>query len=144
MGDEDWKEMLAELGSIYFMTEEERDRATEGLTGSREFTFPFMAAGIGAYAAAYRKDGELARRVWKELLSTIINGESREGFNQRRIANQGNREALREIPWVSTNFVAQFCLNAIMALELIRDWIPATLREAGELTVDGEEHFRRA
>jgi hypothetical protein len=31
-----------------------------------------------------------------------------------------------------------------MALELIRDWIPATLREAGELTVDGEEHFRRA
>ena len=82
MGDEDWKEMLAELGSIYFMTEEERDRATEGLTGSREFTFPFMAAGIGAYAAAYRKDGELARRVWKELLSTIINGESREGFNQ--------------------------------------------------------------
>ena len=103
-----------------------------------------MAAGIGAYAAAYRKDGELARRVWKELLSTIINGESREGFDQRRIANQGNREALREIPWVSTNFVAQFCLNAIMALELIRDWIPATLREAGELTVDGEEHFRRA
>lgn len=144
MGDEDWKEMLAELGSIYFMTEEERDRATGGLTGSREFTFPFMAAGIGAYAAAYRKDGELARRVWKELLSTIINGESREGFDQRWIPNQGNREALREIPWVSTNFVAQFCLNAIMALELIRDWIPATLREAGELTVDGEEHFRRA
>lgn len=144
MGDEDWKEMLAELGKTYFMTKEERDEATGGLTGSREFTFPFMATGIGAYAAYYLKDDVLARRVWGELLRTMVKGEDTRGFAHNWVANAGNQENLKEIPWISTNFVAQFCLNVIMALEFIRDELPATLREVGELAGEDEGRFHRA
>lgn len=133
MEDEEWKQMLVWLGKVYFMTDEERQEATNGLTGDKEFTFPFMATGIGAYAAAVGKDAELARRVWKELLSTIFRGDNGEGFADIQLPNQGNQEMLREIPWVTTNFVAQFCLNAIMVLDLIGDQIPDTLEDAAVL-----------
>lgn len=144
MGDEDWKGMLAELGKTYFMTKEERDAATGGLTGSREFTFPFMATGIGAYAAWYLKDEVLAERVWRELLRTIVQGEDYKGFAHTWVANAGNQENLKEIPWISTNFVAQFCLNVIMALEFIREQLPGTLGEVTALVGGGEERFHKA
>jgi len=144
LGDEEWKEMIADLGRIYFMPKEERDAATGGLTGTRQFTFPIMAAGIGAYGAAYLKDEVLAQRVWGELLRSVISGHDREGFACIWTQNQGNREKLREIPWVSTNFAAQFGLNVIMALEFIRDSIPETLEAAAALTEEGKGNFRKA
>lgn len=146
-GREEWKDMLADLGRIYFMTKEERQEATGGLLGKREFTYPFMAAGIGAYAAARLGDSGLARRVWKALLGALRDncagdggsggmvfrsGENEredfcKGFRAREIPEAGNQEILREIPWLSTNFASQFCLNVIMCLEFIRSQLPADL-----------------
>ena len=34
-----------------------------------------------------------------------------------------------EIPWISTNFTAQWCLKVIVCLDLIPAALPATLRE---------------
>ncbi len=144
LGDEEWKQMLAQLGKIYFMTREERDKATNGLTGKRQFTYPIMATGIGAYGAAYLKDEELAGRVWKELLRAVISEYNQEGFAVKVTENQGNQDKLQEIPWISTNFVSQFCLNVIMVLDFIRDSLPGTMAEAAALIGEGEEHFRKA
>ncbi len=144
LGDEEWKQMLADLGKTYFMTKEERDKATNGLLGRRQFTFPIMATGIGAYGAAYLKDEELAGRIWKELLRSIISESNQDGFVVTITENQGNQAKLKEIPWVSTNFVSQFCLNVIMVLDFIRDSLPGTMAEAAALIGDGEEHFRKA
>jgi len=144
LGDEEWKQMIANLGKVYFMTDSERKEATGGLTGHRQFTFPIMATGLGAYGAAYGKDAELARRVWRELFSSIISAKDQEGFVPIQTQNQGNRETLQEIPWISTNFAAQFCLNVIMTLELIREEMPKTMEEVKALIGEGQEHFRRA
>ncbi len=144
LGDEEWKRMIADLGRIYFMTNEERNKATGGLMGRRQFTYPIMATGLGAYASAYLKDEVLAGRVWKELLSAILSEHNQDGFACVTAENQGNQESLTEIPWISTNFSAQFCLNVIMALDFIRDSIPKTMEEAAKLIGGGEEHFRRA
>lgn len=119
MGDEEWKRMVAELGRFYFLPKEEQRRESGGLVEGKEFSLPYMAAGIGAYGAWYLKDEELAARVWETLLKALTDGESREGFAQNVAENCGNRAELREIPWISTNFAAQFCLNVIMALEFI-------------------------
>ena len=117
--------MLAELGQVYFMPREERSEKQNKLLENREFSFPYMAAGIGAYAAAYLKDDVLAERVWKALLETLGNKRGAAGgFTAVTLENQGNREVLKEIPGISTNFTAQFCLNVIMALEFIRRKLP--------------------
>lgn len=144
MGDEEWKQMVADLGRVYFTPREERGDKMNALLERREFTFPFMATGIGAYGAAYLKDEVLAKRVWKELLGSIMNDQNRNGFAHIWVANEGNQENLREIPWVSTNFVAQFGLNVIMALDFIRDSLPETLDEAAKMLGDSEKNLHKA
>lgn len=144
MGDEEWKEMLAELGKMYFTPKEERTQEQNELLQRRQFTYPFMGSGIGAYGAAYFKDDVLAKRVWTELLRTVINGENYEGFAHTWVADCGNQENLKEIPWVSTNFVSQFCLNVIFVMEFIGDRMPKTLREVTELVGSDPEHFHKA
>ena len=137
--------MVAELGRFYYLPPEEQQKESGGLVGQRQFSLPFMAAGIAAYGACYLQDEVLAMRTWKILLHTQINGESREGFAYRILADCGNQEQLREIPWITTNFVAQFCLNVIMALDFIREKLPGTMEEAVELVADLDDStFRKA
>lgn len=144
LDDGEWRRMLVELGRVYFMTKEERQEATGGLTGKREFTYPIMAAGLGAYAAAALEDRELASRVWKVVLGAVMGGEGQNGFGRSLIQNQGNRKLLKEIPWISTNFVSQFCLNVIMCLDFIRPWLPETMEDAEKLTGADGKHFHKA
>lgn len=124
MGDEEWQRMVAELGRFYFLSEEDRLRESGGLVKGKVFTFAYMAAGIGAYGARYFKDDALAAKVWETLLKASADGEGGENFAQKVLHGCGNREELREIPGISTNFTAQFCLNVIMALEFIREKLP--------------------
>ena len=45
----------------------------------------------------------------------------------------------------ATNFVSQWCLNVIMALDFIKDELPGTIAEAVELTKeDANNAFRKA
>ena len=143
--DEEWKRMIAELGRFYYLPREEQVAESGGLIGDREFSLPFMASAVAAYGAAYLKDDVLAMRTWRILLHTMIHEGNHEGFVITRPANCGNQEALVEIPWVTTNFVAQFCLNTIMVLDFIKDKLPATLEEAEELVKgDNPFFFRKA
>lgn len=145
MEDEDWKRMVANLGRFYYLPREEQLAESDGLVGDREFSLPFMAAGIASYGAWYLKDDVLAARTWKILLHAQINGDNHEGFAHCILENQGNREQMKEIPWITTNFAAQFCLNVIMALEFIRDKLPETMEEAKKLVAEMDEKmFRKA
>ncbi len=99
----------------------------------------------------------LAERSCRVVLQALLNGpdedfengtdagESLEGFDGvLELENTGNQALLREIPWVTTNFTAQFCLNTIMALDFIREQLPATMQEARRLAAsgDGEMHHK--
>lgn len=144
--DEEWKRLLAEYGRFYYLPKEEQRRETGGAMGEKGFTFPFMAAAMGAYGAVYLQDDVLAERTWRHLLKALLTENNHNGFESIELQDQGNQSVLTEIPWVSTNFVAQFCLNVIMALAFIRNKLPATLEEAGTFVsdADGEEHFHKA
>ena len=131
--DPEWERMMAEYGRFYFLPDEQKQTESHGLIGSREFSLPFMAAAMGAYAAAYLKDRETARRTWAVLLHTLTAEGDHRGFAVTELKDQGNRAMLREIPWISTNFAAQFGLNCIIALEWIREELPPTLAEVDEL-----------
>lgn len=128
--DEEWKRMVADLGRFYYLPREEQLKESNGLIGDREFSLPFMASAVAAYGAAYLKDEETAMRTWKILLHTMIQEGNHEGFTYTQTKKEGNQKELIEIPWISTNFVAQFCLNVIMVLEFIKDKLPPTMEEA--------------
>lgn len=103
-----------------------------------------FATAIGAYGAARHGSAEEASRVIRELLGALLREDEEGGFESVSVKNAGNREELVEIPWISTNFTAQWCLNAIVAPDFIRKWMPQTLREAMDLIrkSDGSS-FRR-
>ena len=141
--DEEWKRMVADLGRFYYLPREEQLEESNGLIGDREFSLPFMASAVAAYGAWYLKDDVLAMRTWRILLQTMIFNGSHEGFKITKTANSGNQKELIEIPWSTTNFVAQFCLNVIMVLEFIKDKLPPTMEESEELVKGMDEFFFR-
>lgn len=141
--DDSWRKMMADYGRFYFLPDDEKQKESNGLIGSREFSLPFMAASMGAYGAAYLKDDLTARRTWAVLLHTMLDGKNSEGFAVKKTPDLGNQAELTEIPWISTNFVAQFGLNTIMVLDFIRDHLPATIDEAQSLVKDMDPWFFR-
>lgn len=143
--DKEWKQMLAEYGRFYYLSRKEQIKESNGIIGDREFSLPFMAAAMGAYAAWYYKDINLAKTTWSHLLHAILCEGNYEGFLQILLPEKGNRKVLAEIPWISTNFVAQWCLNVICVLEFIRDELPENLKEAEELVAKMPfDSFRKA
>lgn len=123
LDDDEWNKLLADFGSFYFADKEEQRKRSNGLIGNREFSLPFMAASIGAYAARYFGDVKLAKKVWEVLLSSLHqNGSMAEKAGtdfEPRTVSFANNASLKEIPWVTTNVTSQYCLNAIVCLELI-------------------------
>lgn len=123
--DKGWNKMLADFGSFYFADKEEQLKRSKGLIGNREFSLPFMAAAMGAYGASYYKDRRLARKVWQVLLDAPRSNGSKatdgEDFKPGKAQSCTSGAQIDEIPWITTNVTAQFCLNAIVCLELIGD-----------------------
>lgn len=143
--DEEWKRMMAEYGRFYYLTKEQQLEESDGIIGEREFSLPFMAAAMGAYGAWYLRDDELAGKTWRHLLHAILCEGNHDGFETTRLPHKGNQEVLVEIPWISTNFSAQWCLNVICALEFVRNQLPQSLKEAEKLVTDmPETSFRKA
>lgn len=143
--DKNFEEMLAEYGWFYYQEPKIQQAYSKGIIGNREFSLPFMAAAMAAYGAKYYKDEKLAQTTWEILLSTLLTTENVDGFAYVKVENAGNKTILKEIPWISTNFVAQWCLNAIMVLEFIRPQLPNTMKETlALLATKSTEGFRRA
>lgn len=133
LNDEEFRDMIANLGRFALLPRDKQLEECNGMIGTREYTFPFMFSALGAYGAAHLKDTWLANRTWEILLQTMINENDKKGFEFEYVENAGNSEKLVEIPWVTTNFVAQWCLNTIMTLEFIKDELPKDWESVGTL-----------
>lgn len=145
LDDGEWKKMMADYGRFYYLPRQQQLEESGGLIGEREFSLPFMAAAMGAYGAAYLKDEVLAERTWRHLLHALVNGGNHDGFKVTMLPACGNQKELVEIPWISTNFTAQWCLNIIVVLEFIRQYLPRTLEETDQLVAEMDTaSFRKA
>ena len=161
-----FKQMLIELGRFALLPRDRQLEECKGIIGEREYTFPFMFTGLGAYASAnliagdcegvmlgkdviskdHAKEGhKAAERTWRSLLASLISENNAEGFELSEVKDCGNHPTLKEIPWISTNFVAQWCLNVIIALDFIREDLPTTVKAAEKLVQEkGDTAFHRA
>lgn len=125
LGDDTLNQLLEHLGTFYTLSQEEKNRLTDGQIGSRPFSLPMLATGVMGYAAMRRDDQNLARETWEVLLNSLFELGNGRGFETLvyEVDDQGNE--LLEINGISTNVTAQICLNMIMCLE----FIPKTLEE---------------
>lgn len=121
--DKEFEKMLADYGVFYYDEPEVKQRKSKGLIGEREFGLPFMAASLAAFGAAYYKDETLAKKVWDTMFYALELGNGKKGFHAVTVKDYPNRKELAVIPWISTNFVSQWCLNMIYCLEYISEYV---------------------
>lgn len=133
------RQMLIEHGKFYWLPKEEKGRRTNGKIVNRAFGFPIAEGALAAFAAKETGDRSLAELTWKILADAMLRG--RNGVEPKTYAVQrgqnGDRE-LKEDPGISTNFISQWCLNVIMALEFIREALPESLEGLKEMLEDME------
>ena len=121
--------MTARNGLFFFLPEKERAERSGGLLQGRQFGSPIYSAEMQAWAAREMKDREMARTVWRNLLALLYRPEAPEGFRRVCYGTREDGTPLLEIPWITTNFTAQWCLKVIVAGELIPGTGPETFAE---------------
>ena len=122
-------EMTARNGMYFFLSPEELLRLSGGLLQKRQFGGPIYSADMQAWAARRQKDGAMARDIWRNLLGLLYSPQAPEGFRPVAYGAREDGTPLMEIPWITTNFTAQWCLKAIVIAELIPESMPQTLAE---------------
>ncbi|MBU5593815.1 hypothetical protein KQI76_01410 [Amphibacillus sp. MSJ-3] len=122
LNDEAFKDMIAEFGQVYAMSEDEKLNFFNGQSKGDYFHWPMFASGLIAYAASRFDDQELGKQAWQLLLN-----ESLSDIKLPVVIDQTNSwETLDEIPWVTTNTVSQWGLNVLMCLRFIPDQLDET------------------
>ena len=74
----------------------------------------------------------MAQAVWRRLLALLYAPDHPEGFRPAAYGTRDDGSALTEIPWITTNFTAQWCLKAIVTAELIPEARPESFAELDE------------
>ena len=125
----DLAEMVAADGRYFYLPPEQRAAESKGLLEGRQFGSPIYSADMQAWAAREGNDPGMAKNIWRNLLSLLYAEDTPDGFRAIAYGTREDGSALLEIPWISTNFTAQWCLKAIVAMDLIPDDMPETLEK---------------
>ncbi|WP_058308042.1 exo-rhamnogalacturonan lyase family protein [Gracilibacillus massiliensis] len=116
LNDEEWRKMVADFGSFYHLTDNEMKERTNGKLQKSMFAWPMFATGLTAYAAWYYQNDSLAAKVWEILL--------KDPLLDLNIQQLNSWKTISESENISTNGISQWCLNVMMCLKLIRDYLP--------------------
>jgi hypothetical protein len=119
LDDEVFKDMIAEFGRVYLLTDEEKKAYSENQLNNGHFHWPMFVAAMSGYAAARYQDKDLAQKTWDLLLKDKVSGMTLP-FTSIEV---NGWKTLQEVEWISTNVVSQWCLNVIVVLELIGHYL---------------------
>lgn len=119
LDDEVFKDMLAEFGEFYTLDAEALKARTGGRLEKKDWDWPLFAVRMMAYAGHRLGRPDLSRRAWQILFTDAPLLHLGTGAQPRRVTSSDVPRPVDEIPWVSTNIVSQWCLNAIECLALV-------------------------
>ncbi|MEJ6952268.1 exo-rhamnogalacturonan lyase family protein [Natronospora cellulosivora (SeqCode)] len=121
--NDEWEEMLVELGEFYGLDEEEKVTKTAGELKGKGWGSHFYAIPMLAFAAKKLEDAKLAKMTWEVLLN-YYSGKLLEISDQYiEVDSKESIKELKEIPWVSTNTMSLWSLYTIICLELIPEYL---------------------
>lgn len=113
-----WDKLLLQFSKLWGAPSEEIQKA---FGKSAELGRPELwYARLPAYVAYRNKDPKMADRAW----SWLLKGSTGREFNAVPLSGAAVLKPLQEVPGISTNNTAQWCLNAIQLLELVGDQMP--------------------
>ena len=135
-------DMVARNGRFFYLTPEERLAESGGLLKDRQFGSPIYSAEMQAWDARQRGDSTMAKRIWKSLLSLLYAKDRPEGYQPVAYAKRADGSEITEIPWVTTNFTAQWFIKFIVTKELIPEGAPETLQELEEALLAEPSEYR--
>lgn len=115
LNDEEFKDMIAEFGEVYAMSEDEKQDFSNNKLDDNHFHWPMFSSGLVAYAAFRNKNKKLAKIAKNYLLDEEISGVSL----PIEVEETTGWKKLNELPWISTNVAAQWSLNALLCLKYI-------------------------
>jgi hypothetical protein len=116
--DQKWNKLWLQFASLYGAPREEINKAF-GRNVSLGQPGPWYAR-MPAFAAELTKDEKYVQRAWNEFLGE----RTRRQFDARLVKGPDVLKPLEEVPGISTNNTAQWCLNAIQLLGLVGDKMP--------------------
>lgn len=125
--DPEWDAMLTEYGEFYNLPKEEKIRRTNGALQGKDWNIPMLSTAMMAFAANRLNDGELAKQAWDFLLRSPYNWSVDIPLETQEVPRQEYVREIREIPWISTNTVSQWSINAIVCLALIGEYLPESI-----------------
>jgi hypothetical protein len=116
--DKNFNRMWLQFSRLYGASQEElkKEFSKGGNVGQLQPDYARMPA----YVAYVTKDTAYANKAWNLFLAP----RTATMFNPRTISGANAVKPLQEVPNISTNSTAQWCLNAIQLLELIGDKMP--------------------
>lgn len=119
--DADWTRLFLQYCELYGASKEETAKIFKQSVQLNELSPHF--ARLPAYFAQQKHDAAAAKKAWDIFLSPKY---YREGapFATKQVNTPTILRPMREIPNVSTNNTAQWCLNAIELLEMIGEYMP--------------------
>jgi hypothetical protein len=112
LDSEQWNTLLQQYCLLY---NQPQDRVGGG-------SYPNWHARLTAYLATVKDDPEMARRAWSEFMRRSITSRSR--YEATRVEGPDVLNPIDEVPMMSTNDTAQWCLNAIELLGLVGEYAP--------------------
>lgn len=121
LNDTTWNRLWTQYARLYGAPEAEQQTAL-GKTGRLGDLGPHYAR-LPAYAAMVEQDPGLAQRAWEAFLEPAYGMKKGPLFKPAPVPGVGTLRPVKEVPGVSTNNTAQWCLNAIQLLEMIGDKI---------------------
>lgn len=127
LGIDALRKFLVDLGDFYFLPKEKKEELTDGKIVNRPFNCPMLACTVTGYAASKLQKKELADQTWQMLRDNLNRFCGTGGFEPKVYAVGDDGREYKEIPGISTNDAAQWCLNVIMCLEFIKEYMPKTL-----------------
>ncbi len=121
--DDTLRKLLADLGTFYYLSAEEKCRLTNGKIHKRPFSWPMMATGVSGYSAMRNQDGRLARQTWDILFGDMQGKEGEKKYYLVSYGEEVHGDTCQEVPLNSTNETSQWCLNVMMCLEFIPEYL---------------------
>ncbi len=117
--------LIADYGELYCMTDSERTEHFEKLTSGKQFGMTCLTSGIGFASAYITGNTSIANKAWTALARSCPLTRCKDGFKATKVLSRNAEgKPMYEISWISTGYVAQWCLNVIFGMGLFRDAMP--------------------
>jgi len=113
-----WNKLWLQYCQLFGASKEDIQKAF-GKSANLGTPGPWYAR-LPAYAAKLTNDPKFVQRAWNEFLDEKTQSQ----FDTKPVSGVNVLKPLEEVPDISTNNTAQWCLNAIQLLELVGDKIP--------------------